>query len=65
MARVPVLDPGECTDCDGCITVCPSVFQRNDTMGYIEIAECEEYPEGGIQEAINICPRGCIQWAEE
>jgi len=65
MARVPVLDLGECTDCDGCITVCPSVFQRNDTMGYIEVAECEAYPEEEIQEAINICPRGCIRWEDE
>lgn len=64
MARVPVLDLGACTDCDGCITVCPSVFQRNDTMGYIEVAECEEYPEREIQEAINICPRGCIRWED-
>jgi ferredoxin len=65
MTRVPVLDLGECTDCDGCITVCPSLFQRNDTMGYIEMAECDECPEEEIEEAINICPRGCIQWAEE
>jgi ferredoxin len=65
MARYPVLDPGECSGCDGCLTVCPSVFQRNEAAGYIEVAECEEYPETEIQEAMNICPRGCIYWEEE
>jgi ferredoxin len=65
MARVPVLDLSECTDCDGCIAVCPSVFQRHDTMGYIEVADCEEYPEAEIQQAISVCPRGCIRWEED
>ena len=62
MTKVPVVDLYECTDCDGCIEVCPQIFRRNESMGYIEVTECEKYPEETIQEAIKMCPADCIGW---
>ena len=65
MGRTPVIDLGDCNECEGCVTVCPEVFQKNESMGYIEVRECDEYPEEQIQEAMNICPTDCIGWEEE
>jgi ferredoxin len=62
MARVPVIDLSGCTDCDGCVEICPDVFQRNDMLGYVEVAELEQYPEEDITEVINICPADCVGW---
>ena len=45
MARVPDVDLSECVECDGCVEVCPEVFRRNESMGYIEVIDCEKYPE--------------------
>jgi ferredoxin len=42
MAKVPSIDWGGCNDCNGCIEICPEVFQRNETMHYIEVIELEE-----------------------
>ena len=62
---VPVIDLSECTECDGCLDVSPKVFSRNPAMGYIEVAELEEYPVEEVQEAINSCPADCISWEEQ
>jgi len=62
MAKIPSIDLGGCTDCDGCIEICPEVFQRNENMGFVEVIELEEYPEEEVLEAINICPGDCIGW---
>ena len=62
MAKVPSIDLGGCTDCDGCIEICPEVFRRNEAMGYVEVIELGEYPEEKVREAINICPADCIGW---
>jgi ferredoxin len=62
MAKVVSIDLGECNDCEGCIEICPEVFQRNESMGYIEVIELDEYPEEEVLEAINICPGDCIGW---
>jgi ferredoxin len=59
--KKPVVDIGECSLCEGCIAVCPSVFLMND-MGYIEVAELEAYPEPEIEEAMKYCPEDCISW---
>ena len=63
MSRIPVLDPGECVDCEACLALCPEVFKRNEA-GYIEVADLSEFPEKEVQEAIATCPRECIKWAE-
>ena len=61
--KVPVIDLGECIDCDACIEVCPAVFRRNDA-GYIEVIELPEYLEEELEEAIKNCPADCITWEE-
>ena len=64
IVRLPEIDLGECTDCGGCIEVCPSVFQRNKVTGLMEVADLAEYPEDAVNEAIKICPVDCITWVE-
>lgn len=61
--KIPVVDLSECTDCEACLDLCPSVFRRNDT-GYIEVVDLEEYPEEEVEEAIKNCPFDCIAWEE-
>ena len=59
----PSVDIRACTLCEGCIEVCPTVFFINH-MGYIEVAELNEYPEELVDEAIKYCPEDCITWEE-
>jgi ferredoxin len=59
--KVPVIDLGECVDCDACMDLCPSVFRRSDA-GYIEVVDMEDYPEDEVEEAIKNCPADCIAW---
>ncbi len=61
--RKPVVDIGQCSLCEGCIEVCPSVFAMND-MGYVEVLERDVYPEDEVEEAIKYCPEDCIGWEE-
>lgn len=63
MNRRPTLDLSECTDCDGCIEVCPGVFRRNPA-GYIEVEDLDLYPEECVEEAIRFCPADCIDWED-
>jgi ferredoxin len=64
MRRVPVIDIGECTDCESCLEICPVVFKKNSETGYIEVIDLHEYPEDAIQQAISMCPADCIAWQE-
>jgi len=63
MIRRPVVDLGDCSRCEGCIAVCPSVFRMNDA-GFIEAAEGDAYPQDEVDEAIKNCPEDCIYWEE-
>ena len=60
--KTPVVDIGECTLCMGCVELCPEVFHLNETTGYIEVADLEEYPREAVNEAIKYCPQHCIAW---
>jgi ferredoxin len=44
MTKFPDIDLGECVECDGCIEVCPEVFRRNESMGYIEVPSISAPP---------------------
>ncbi|NIR18058.1 MAG: ferredoxin, partial [Desulfobacterales bacterium] len=50
MKKVPVIDLGECTDCESCLELCPHVFRRNEETGQIEVIDLSEYPENEVQE---------------
>ncbi|MEJ5349656.1 MAG: ferredoxin [Desulfosoma sp.] len=62
--RRPVVDLSECVDCEGCISVCPQVFVRNEA-GCIQVQECATYPEALVEEAMMMCPSQCIFWEED
>lgn len=59
--KKPVVDLSDCILCNVCVEVCPSIFRLSDA-GYIEVAECANYPEAEIEEAIKNCPGDCIGW---
>jgi ferredoxin len=62
MPENPVIDRGQCTDCESCLEICPEVFRRNRETGNLEVVDLDEYPEEEIQEAIKMCPADCILW---
>lgn len=62
MKKVPVIDLGDCRDCDACLAICPAVFRKNDDTGLVEVADLPEYPEDQVDEAIAVCPEDCIAW---
>ena len=59
--KKPVVDIGQCTLCEGCLEMAPSVFMLNDA-GYIEVADLDAYPEAEVNDAIKYCPEDCITW---
>ncbi|MBN1102770.1 MAG: ferredoxin [Deltaproteobacteria bacterium] len=64
MSRRPLLDLGECTDCESCVSLCADVFVRNPETGRIEVRDLSAYPEEEIQSAMSMCPADCISWEE-
>ena len=64
MKKVPVIDLGNCTDCESCLEICPSIFHRNNETGLIEVRDQSEYPEKDVLEAISVCPADCINLEE-
>lgn len=62
--RIPAIDLGRCTNCLGCIEVCPAVFRVNEAGGYLEVISLESYPVEEVNEAIKLCPEDCIAWEE-
>jgi len=65
MAKVPVIDLSECTDCESCMELCPAVFQRNAETGQIEVKDAGPFSEKEIEEAMVMCPADCISLEEE
>lgn len=60
MNRVLSIDRAECTDCESCLSLCPSVFRRNHETGLIEIRDQTVYPEEDVRLAMCMCPGHCI-----
>lgn len=58
------VDLGECVLCDICVDLCPQVFKKNDA-DYIELIECDTYPEEDLNDVIKSCRGSCIEWVEE
>jgi len=64
MPKTPVIDLSTCSQCEGCVEVCPSVFRKNEA-GYIEVLDLSDFAEECVEEAMKFCPAGCIYWEEE
>jgi ferredoxin len=64
MRRTLNLDLSECTDCESCLSLCPSVFRRNEQTGLIEIDDAVQFSEEELQQVMSMCPADCIQWEE-
>lgn len=64
MKKVPVINLGECTDCESCLKLCPHIFRKDEETGHIEVVDLSEYSEQDIREAISVCPADCITWEE-
>ena len=62
--KIPVIDLGLCTECEGCLVVCPAVFHFNQATGMIEVLDLATYPKDCVDEAIKTCPADCITWEE-
>lgn len=60
----PAIDLGACTDCGGCVAVCPEVFRNNPECGFMEVIELPAYPVAEVDEAIKFCPEDCIAWED-
>ena len=65
MGRKPALDLSHCSLCEGCLEVCPDVFQINESTGVLELVDMDEYPEDCVNDAIKYCPEDCIYWEED
>ena len=59
----PGVELSDCILCEVCTSVCPAVFQFNDS-GFVEVMLLDEYPEEDVNEAIKNCPKDCIYWEE-
>lgn len=62
--KKPSVDLGLCTQCMGCIELCPAVFRQNEAAGYIEVIELNQYPVANVDEAIKYCPEDAITWED-
>jgi len=62
MGQAPVIDISECSYCESCVELCPTVFRINEETGIIEAVELSQYPEKEVREAISCCPKDCIIW---
>ncbi len=61
--KIPVVDNGDCTRCEGCYDMYPELFELTD-VGYVATVERECYPEEEVEDAIKQCPQDCITWEE-
>ena len=62
--KIPVIDLGLCTECEGCLVVCPAVFHFNQATDMIEVLDLATYPQDCVNEAIKTCPADCITWED-
>jgi ferredoxin len=63
MARVPYVDKEECTMCNVCVEMVPTVFQT-DEENKAEVFDPNGASETEIQDAMDACPVLCIHWKE-
>lgn len=62
--KIPVVELSDCILCGICEGFSPSVFHIGD-LGYVQVAELEQYPEKEVDDVIMFCPVDCIYWEEK
>lgn len=62
--KKPVVELTDCIQCCICSDICPDVFTMND-LGFVEVADIDEYPEEDVDDVIKNCPGNCIFWSGE
>jgi len=62
MAKKPFVDQDICISCGLCVSICPHVFQFNDS-GRSECYNQDGATEAEIQSAIDGCPVQAISWS--
>jgi ferredoxin len=60
--KIPSIDLGKCSECQGCIAVAPTIFAYNASIGLMVVLEMDYYPPDLVEEAIKNCPEDCITW---
>ena len=61
---MPAVDSWLCSKCEGCVSVCPSVFYVDPVSGDIGVEELDHYPAEEVFEAMRDCPKDCISSEE-
>ncbi len=62
MKKYLTIDIGLCNECMGCVEVAPHIFRYNESFGFVEVIDLDEYPQDDVAEAIKNCPEDCIFW---
>ena len=63
VVRYPIVIEADCTGCDVCSQLCPDVFEINEELIAIVVNSGAD-SEHNIQQAIDLCPEGCIRWSQ-
>lgn len=58
------IDTEECVGCESCVEVCPEVFGFDEETEKATVLKEDNVDSDSIDEAIEICPTGCIHKKE-
>jgi ferredoxin len=58
------VDPDLCTGCGLCVDTCPQVFEMNDALAKVIVAEIPEDAGDACREAADNCPVEAIKVEE-
>jgi ferredoxin len=64
MARIVTVDTDGCIGCGTCAELCPTVFKLDEHTGKSSVILPSGGPEDCIDQAIDACPVGVINWED-
>ncbi|MBI2438249.1 MAG: ferredoxin [Lentisphaerae bacterium] len=59
-----IVDPDLCTGCGLCVDTCPAVFEMNDAIAKVRVAEVPDEALETCREAADNCPVEAIKIEE-
>jgi ferredoxin len=62
MAAKIYINEGDCIGCEGCVDICPQVFELDEETETARVIRNDGAPVDLIEEAIETCPGQCIRW---